>query len=70
MKVVLINSSPRKEGNTYHCLNWVMEELQAAGIECELVWIGMEKLHGCISCYKCFANKDRKCAQTEDKMNE
>ena len=70
MKVVLINSSPRKEGNTYHCLNMVMEELQAAGIECELIWIGMEKLHGCISCYKCYANKDKKCAVTDDKMNE
>ncbi len=70
MKVVLINSSPRKEGNTYHCLNMVMEELQAAGIECELIWIGMEKLQGCISCYKCFANKNKKCAQTDDKMNE
>ena len=70
MKVVLINSSPRKEGNTYHCLNMVMEELQAAGIECEYIWIGMEKLHGCISCYKCFANKDNKCAVTDDKMNE
>ena len=70
MKVVLINSSPRKEGNTYLCLNMVMKELQVEGIKCELIWIGMEKLHGCISCYKCFANKDKKCAVTDDKMNE
>ncbi|MFX1409582.1 MAG: NAD(P)H-dependent oxidoreductase, partial [Promethearchaeota archaeon] len=28
MKVVLFNGSPRKEGNTYHCLNTVMEELK------------------------------------------
>ena len=70
MKVVLFNSSPRKKGNTTHCLNLVMEELEAAGIECEYVWIGMEKLHGCISCYRCLQNKDKKCAQTDDKMNE
>ena len=70
MKVVLFNASPRKEGNTYICLNIVMDELKAAGIECEYFWIGMEKLHGCISCYKCFANKDRRCSVKDDKMNE
>ena len=70
MKVVLFNASPRKEGNTYLCLNMVMDEIKAAGIDCEYIWIGMEKLRGCISCYKCFANKDKKCAQTNDKMNE
>ncbi len=70
MKVVLFNASPRKEGNTHICLNVVMDELKVAGIECECIWIGMEKLRGCISCYKCFANKDKKCVQANDKMNE
>jgi len=70
MKVVLFNASPRKEGNTYLCLNVVMDELKAAGIECEYIWIGMEQLRGCISCYKCFANKNKKCSQANDKMNE
>jgi multimeric flavodoxin WrbA len=70
MKVVLFNGSPRKEGNTHLCLNLVMDELKAAGIECEYIWIGMERLQGCISCYKCFANKDMKCAVSKDKMNE
>ena len=70
MKVVLFNSSPRKKGNTNHCLNIVIEELEAAGIECEYIWIGMEKLSGCISCYRCLQNQDKKCAQADDKMNE
>ena len=43
MKVVLFNGSPRKEGNTYHCLNVVMDELKAVGIECDYNWIGMER---------------------------
>ena len=69
-KVVLFNGSPRKKGNTDYCLDIVIEELEAAGIECEKIWIGMEKLRGCISCYRCAQNKDKKCAQDDDKMNE
>ena len=70
MKVVLFNGSPRKEGNTYHCLNTVMEELKSAGIDCEYVWIGKEKLQGCIACYKCIENNDQRCVIEGDKMNE
>jgi len=70
MKVVLFNGSPHKEGNTYHCLNTVMEELKAAGVECDYVWIGMEKLQGCTACYKCIENDDQICIIKGDKMNE
>lgn len=70
MKVVLFNGSPRKEGNTYQCLNIVMEELKAEGIECDYVWIGMEKLQGCTACLKCVENEDQKCVLPGDKMNE
>ena len=70
MKVVLFNGSPRKEGNTYHCLNTVMEELKAAGVECDYNWIGMEKLQGCTACMKCRDNDDQKCVLTGDKMND
>lgn len=70
MKVVLFNGSPHKKGNTYHCLNTVMEELKSAGIECDYVWIGMEKLQGCIACYKCIENNDQRCVIEGDKMNE
>jgi multimeric flavodoxin WrbA len=70
MKVVLFNGSPRKEGNTYHCLNTVMKELIAEGIDCDYVWIGMDKLQGCTACYKCIENDDQKCVLKGDKMNE
>lgn len=70
MKVVLFNGSPRKEGNTYLCLNIVMNELKKEGIECEYIWIGMEKLQGCTACGACDENKDMKCVLKGDKMNE
>lgn len=68
MKVVLFNGSPRKKGNTHHCLNIVMEELQSAGIECEYIWMGNENLHGCNSCFQCRGKIE--CAIKDDKMNE
>ena len=70
MKVAIFNGSPRKEGNTHLCLKMVMDELTAEGIECDYHWIGMDKLHGCKSCYRCVENKDRKCSVTGDKLNE
>ena len=70
MNVVVFNGSPRKEGVTYQCLNIVMDELKAAGVEVDYNWIGMDKLQGCNSCYQCLQNKDKRCAVKTDKMNE
>ena len=69
MKVVVFNGSPRNEGVTHKCLNIVMDELKTAGIEVDYNWIGMDKLQGCISCYRCVQNRDKKCAVKTDKLN-
>ena len=71
MKVVLFNGSPRGEkGVTAQSLSIVKEELEAAGIETESIWIGMDKIQGCIACYRCVENKDKRCSVKTDKMNE
>ena len=70
MKVVVFNSSPRSEGVTTKCLNIVMDELKAAGIEVEYIWMGMDKIQGCISCYRCKENQDKRCSVKTDKLNE
>ena len=70
MKVVLFNSSPRKEGNTARFLNAVIDELKAEGIECEYIWMGMDKIQGCIGCYKCNENQDKQCSVKSDKLND
>ena len=70
MKVVVFNGSPRNEGVTHKCLNIVMDELKSAGIEVDYNWIGMDKLQGCISCYRCAQNRDKKCAVKTDKLND
>ena len=69
MKVLAINGSARLNGNTAIMLNTALAEIAAAGIETELVQLGPKGLQGCIACYKCFENKDRRCAVDDDKMN-
>lgn len=69
MKVVGFNGSPRKDGNTAILINYVFEELRAEGIETELVQLGGKKIRGCMACYKCFNNKDCRCAVDSDCLN-
>jgi multimeric flavodoxin WrbA len=70
MKVVAFNGSGRKDGNTAILLRVVLDELNKEGIETELIQLAGSPLPGCIACYKCFQNKDKKCAVTNDKLNE
>lgn len=70
MKVIAINGSPRKEGNTFHALNMVGNELKANGIEFEILHIGHKPIHGCMACGKCAVNKDEKCTITTDDLNQ
>ena len=69
MKVIAINGSARKDGNTALLVNKALTELEANGIETELVQLAGKKLAGCIACYKCFENKDKRCAVKNDDMN-
>jgi multimeric flavodoxin WrbA len=70
MKVVAFNGSPRKGGNTELLLRKVLEPIAAAGIETELIQVGGKEVRGCQACYACFQNKDCRCANDRDEMNE
>ncbi|THB67271.1 MAG: flavodoxin family protein [Desulfovibrio sp.] len=70
MKVVAFNGSARKGGNTSQLLSTVLEELNANGVETELVELAGKPLSGCIACYKCVKNKDQRCSGPKDDMNE
>ncbi len=69
MKVIAINGSARKDGNTTALINHVFTELQKQGIETELFSLAGQKIRGCIACYKCFENKDRRCSVKDDVLN-
>ena len=53
MKVILVNGSPHKEGCTYTALTEVEKELNAAGIETEIFWLGTKPISGCLGCGAC-----------------
>ncbi len=69
MKVIAINGSPKNEGNTYHALNIVGNELKAEGIEFEILHIGHKAIHGCKACGICSTHRDEKCSIKSDDLN-
>jgi multimeric flavodoxin WrbA len=70
MKVIAINGSPKAEGNTWHALNIIGNELKAQGIEFEILHVGHKAILGCTACGQCAINKDEKCSQKSDIVNE
>jgi multimeric flavodoxin WrbA len=70
MKVVAFNGSARKDGNTAILIRKVFVELEAEGIETELVQLAGKPIKGCIACAKCYKNKDKRCAVDNDVINE
>ena len=53
MKVLLVNGSPHKNGNTNEVLNTASKFLNECGLETEIFWIGSKPITGCIGCYQC-----------------
>jgi len=70
MKVVAINGSARKNGNTAKLIEAVFSPLQAAGIETEMLQLAGREIPGCTACFKCFENKDKRCVLKDGTVNE
>ncbi len=69
MKVVAFNGSPRNEGNTYHALKILTEQLEKEGIETEIIQVGNKAIRGCTACGQCAVNKNEKCVLPDDGVN-
>jgi multimeric flavodoxin WrbA len=69
MKVVAFNGSPKKEGNTYQAIQLVCEQLEAQGIETEIVSVGLKNVKACTACNLCFKNKNEECIIKNDDVN-
>jgi len=67
MKVLLINGSPHKEGNTAFALQQMEDIFLQAGIETETLQVGSQAIRGCIGCGSCY--KTHRCV-FEDLVNE
>lgn len=69
MKVIAINGSPRKGGNTEQLLNLVLDPIKNAGIETKIIQVGGTDIHGCRGCWACAKMKTGKCAYNDDMLN-
>ncbi len=67
MKVLLINGSPHKEGNTAYALKQMQEVFADCGVESEILEIGSLEIRGCCGCGSCY--KTKKCV-FDDVVNE
>jgi multimeric flavodoxin WrbA len=54
MKVLLINGSPRANGNTAAALAEMEKVFAREGIEAEIVQVGHQNIRGCIACGHCY----------------
>ena len=68
MKVLLINGSPRSNGNTAFALAHMADVFAAAGVETETIQVGHLLIRGCQGCGTCY--KLGKCVFNDDIVNE
>lgn len=70
MKVLLINTSPRPQGNTHIALQEAKLQLQSQGIDAELIQLGTQPVRGCIACNRCKENGNNRCIFDDDIVNQ
>ncbi len=63
MKVLMLNGSPRADGNTQIALMKMASVFEKEGIEWEIASVGREAVRGCLACGYCHENG--KCAVSD-----
>ena len=53
MKVLILNGSPRANGNTAAAVSQLVDTFEAEGVETEVFRVGDKALRGCIACGRC-----------------
>ena len=69
MKIVAINGSPRKNGNLAQLLEVVRREVEAAGVEFEVLQPGAN-VRPCMACYNCLDTGSLRCVMKDDGVND
>lgn len=67
MKVLILNGSPRANGNTSVAVREMENVFKASGVDVETIQIGSKNIRGCIACNRCATTG--KCA-FDDAVNE
>ena len=69
-KVLLVNGSPRPDGNTFCALQEIESQLKEHGLETEIFQIGTQPVRMCINCGGCRRNDGKGCVFDDDPCNE
>ena len=69
MKVLLLNGSANKNGNTFTALSEIARQLEKNGVESEIMQLGNKPVRGCIACGQCHAKQLGHCVFDDDICN-
>lgn len=72
MKILAINSSPRKDGEskTELMLDHLVQGMRDAGAKVEVVTLREKKINNCIGCFTCWTRTPGRCIQKDDMSME
>jgi len=67
-KILILNGSPKKNGNTSKLISWFSEEARSRGARVKVVRAAslVSKTNGCISCRACQKNDKYECVINDD----
>lgn len=68
LKVLMLNGSPRKDGNIALAFREMEQIFEQNGVEYENIQLGRMDIRGCIACETC--RKNHKCVFNDDIVNE
>ena len=69
MKVLLLNGSANKKGNTFTALTEIAKQLEKNGVESEIMQLGNKPVRGCIACGQCQMKQLGRCVFDDDVCN-
>ena len=67
MKVLILNGSPKTNGNTMTAISEMVKVFDSEGVESEVIHVGNKDIRGCVSCNSCAVKG--KC-EFDDVVNE
>ena len=69
MKVLLLNGSANRNGNTFTALTEIANQLKKNGVESEIMQLGNKPVRGCIACGQCREKQLGRCVFDDDVCN-
>ncbi len=66
MNILVLNGSPRKDGNTAAMVGAFKEGAESSGNKVTVLNVGRMKIAGCIACEHCHTKGNGVCAQKDD----